>query len=172
MNFFKISGILLALFFSVVLMSGLTGESKSTISAEIAIDAPQPVVLRVLDDNSAYAVWHPYVNKVISKSRRKRQTIYQIGNRQFVLTENVRMDHDENCVCFESADSFKHAYLYRIKQFFFLRSLPDGSSEVRYKLTYRTASIPACLFNYLFLKRKISSIAEGSLSALKAYIQG
>jgi len=172
MNTFKISGILFALLFGTVLTIGLTSESESTITAEIAIDAPQPVVLRVLNDNSAYPAWNPYVRKVIDCAQHKRQTIYQIGNRQFVLNENVFMDHDKNCVCFKSVDSLKHAYLYRINQVFYLHSLPDGSSEVRYKLTYSTVSIPTRLFNYIFLKRKVSRMVEDNLLALKAYIQG
>ncbi|HID38676.1 MAG TPA: hypothetical protein EYP36_04085 [Calditrichaeota bacterium] len=172
MNTFKITGIIFALLFGTILLIGFISESESTITAEIVIDAPQPVVLRILRDSSIYSTWSPYVRKVIDSDRETRLAYYQIGERQFVLKEHVRLDYDENCVCFESLDSLKHAYLYHINQLFALRSLPDGSSEVRYKLTYRTYSILTRFFNSLFIKRKISGMVEDNLLALKAYIQG
>ncbi len=172
MNTFKITGIVFALLFSAIFVIGLISESESIITAEVAIDAPQPVVLRILKDSGSYPIWSPYVQKVIDSARHTRQTYYQIGKRQFVLKELVRMDYDKNCVCFESSDTLKHAYLYKVNQVFSLHPLADGSSEVRYTLTYRTHSLLTRVFNYLFIKRRVSAIVEENLQALKAYIQG
>ncbi|HGY57346.1 MAG TPA: hypothetical protein ENK44_16680 [Caldithrix abyssi] len=172
MTFFKISGIIFTVVFCALLVVGLLTESESVVSADVAIEAPQPVVLRILTDSSTYTLWNPFTRKSIYKGSDVWETTYQIDEKQFVLREKIQIDYNENCVCRSALDSLKNTYLFDVKQKYSVRSLPDGSSEVNLKMSYRTYSISVRLLNYLFLKSRAARIALENVQALKTYIQG
>ena len=140
--------------------------------SETAIEAPQPVVLRTLSESGNYAAWSPFIHEVKNISATSRQTTYWIGEHKFVLPEKIVMDYEENCVCFEAADSMNGGYISIAKQAYTLRSLPDGSSEIRYQVTYHAHSLLTRVLNYLFMKRKAAQMMQDNLQALKEYIQG
>jgi carbon monoxide dehydrogenase subunit G len=176
-NILKLLAILFLLTLIFLVIIGLTAKPESSVNCTEIIRSPATVVWQILTDPDKMPQWYGGIEKV---ELEKRQSIeknvdlrlfdpklgngiyYRVRIEDFVLEKQISLIR---------IGSGSNKLLQDYKQDFQLKSLLDGTTEISYKISYRSATFLTRIFNKLYLRKELQNQGIERLHKLKQVIE-
>jgi hypothetical protein len=158
--------ITLLLFGSFVI--GLTEHSDTFIEKEIIIDAPESVIFNIIIDFNRYSDWNILLNhNEFDAARQQRKSGYNLWPVDLVIIEDIEVNIQERIVIFKQSAENPPSYLKNFTNSIRLISLPDGSTNIFWGVSYTIEPVYSRFLNWLLIKPQLARMVTGNLEELK-----
>lgn len=172
MKLLQILAILLVIFFAGVLTLALLTSPETSVEADITIGAPQAVIANIVNDVHHYPQWCPNIlNSKALENEQHRQVTYQLDDERLALIENVQIEPTSKKVTFTQVQSDEKRLIQNLNQQIQLTGLPDGTTDVHWRVDYTIDFIFSRIINRFTIKPKFESALNANLRSLKQQIE-
>lgn len=167
-----IASIILILLVTVVFLYGIIAPEQISLQQEISVEAPEAAVYNLLTSFADYQSWSPAVEVVHFSDKEKiRRVRYLIDGHKMALSESCMSFPDAHAIQFVQMDSLPAATLDKINQHILLKTLPDGSTTVRWSLEYTQRSLMGRILDRWFVQPKMRRFLTARMQGLKSYLE-
>jgi hypothetical protein len=166
MKIHLVAGFLLLIVVTGLLAAGLMTDPLTRINTSVIIEAPRPVVWNYLANPDTYDRWSNKASfKFLSRDTLRkiytRKASYQLAGSEMQRIEEVRVDLSQQTVSIMPADN--NSYLENFHNLISINTLPDGSTQVRWKAVYSVRPLVARVLNRFLLKPAVNSMLAKNL---------
>ncbi|MGD9900653.1 MAG: SRPBCC family protein [Calditrichaceae bacterium] len=175
----KISAVvsaILAVFFIIILVTGIIVNPETHIKKSITIEAPEAVVWTTLASPDDYVNWYKSIRQTEvspadSKNKSMRDVSYSIIGREMAVTERIDFYESSDRITFTQVDTIRRSLIHNIRQSIALNALPDGSTEAVWEITYTAPPVLSKLMDIILVRPAFGKLINLNLSSLKKYIE-
>ena len=157
--------------FTAVFIIGLTLSDATEINETIIIEAPRTVVWTALANSNEEHKWLKSVDVLYNYNASARQIRYLFKNKTLLINQQVRIRESAFAIDYFQIGREKYTEFQDFSGQLMVTSLADGSSEVRWKISYTTGTLSQRLINRFSLVSKIRNLIKTNLYSFKNFIE-
>jgi uncharacterized membrane protein len=154
---------------------GITSQAESGFSHTFVVKSPSSVVWQALTDASRMSDWMQDIRVINGPSQVQKNAVYRFYLHSYELRafheEKVDIYKHETRIAFLRVAKESKPLLHDILRVFELRPLRDGTTEITFKLSYRSDSFLTRIYDKLYLGSKIRNRILTDLRRLKRIIE-
>lgn len=170
-KFLSFLSIVCAGFFTALFILGLTLSDTTEISETIIVEAPRTVVWNALANSNEEHKWLNSMDVLYNYNESARQIRYLFEDKTLLINQQVRLRESAFTIDYFQIGKEKYTEFQDFSGQIMVTSLADGSSEVKWKISYTTYTISQRLINRFSLVSKISNLIKRNLHSFKNFIE-
>jgi len=159
--------------FAVLILAvlGLSTPQQPVLQESIVIEAPQAVVWNTLLRFEEHDKWQSETATLYNHNFTHRQVRYNLDGATIIANQQVRVREGATTVDFIEVGKERYSMLHEIGGQIVLSGLADGSTEVRWQISYRLPGVTTRLFHRFKLERQFRGLLRSNLQAFKEHIE-
>jgi uncharacterized membrane protein len=171
----RILALLLICIILLFFVIGFTNEPITEFTHTKVITSPNPVVWQALTNPNQLSEWMQEVRHVAGPSQAEENSIYCFYlydyDKNAYHEEKIDVYKPENKISFVRVESKSRPLLRDYLRLYELKQLRDGTTEIKFKLSYRCNSFLTIVYDKLLLNQRIKNRAVSNLENLKKMLE-
>lgn len=162
---------LILIVFAGAFMMGFMQDSEIIIEKEIILEVPEAVVFNTLIDFDHYNTWCPQlVENNYNLEKSYRHVRYDLWPEDYVLNESIEINLQGRNIIIRAASDNPVSLLKNFNNNIRLISLPDGTTNLFWQISYRIEPIYSKLINRMLIEPQMESMISNNLEGLQEYL--
>ncbi len=153
------------------LVYGLARGPETQIQASAIIEAPVDIVWNNLSNFNEHSKWMRDIIPLYNYNHSARQIRYNIGENTIMANQQVRVRKNAYSIDFIHIGRERYTEIDDLHSGISLHALADGSTEVKWQISYSLHSVSARVLNAFLVKPKFQTLLQKNIRALKSYIE-
>jgi hypothetical protein len=174
---FKLTALVLFFIVIILLVIGILSGYETEFSISITIDSPKNTTWKRVVDYGEYSKWlfpgaRVIPEKTTALQRNSMLNVYPSAGRKNIATEYKILEFNfEKKIAFRNIGSTQLLLVNDNIITLEIQSLPDGSSDLTWRETYRVKTFISKIYNQFFHKYNRKAAAKEALRKLKRLIE-